>query len=187
MYNVPSEISQIFLDPTIQDVLAQVLTSALPSQPPMRPPTMEATMLISKEWEKWEMETSKAMEEEADEYHEHPEYEYQKIYRVVREEETVFSESLDEEEDVGGRTIVQNFNNYFKEEMAWQWRDDKEEAERSPPGEDRKEDDKVVENVELPTGEQHENVSPSYREEEDVEEVRWTDMSIEGGDVVTMA
>lgn len=52
MQNVPSEISQIFLDPTIQTTLAQVLASALPSKALRGPLAMEATMLISEEWEK---------------------------------------------------------------------------------------------------------------------------------------
>lgn len=55
------------MDPTIQTALARVLTTAAPLQPPAGPPTMEATMLISEEWERWEQEASKEMEEEADE------------------------------------------------------------------------------------------------------------------------
>lgn len=86
-------------------------------------------MLINEEWVKREMEASKVEEEEADEYHEHPEYEHQKIDRVVHEEEETGSfKSGDEEEDVGGRTIAQTFDDDFEEEMARKLRDDKEDA-----------------------------------------------------------
>lgn len=42
----------------------------------MGPPKMDATMVISEEWMKQEREASKAIEEKADEYHEHLDYEH---------------------------------------------------------------------------------------------------------------
>lgn len=75
-------------------------------------------MLILEEWEKREMETSKALEE-ADEYHEHPKYEHRKIDKVINEEEEIgSSKSGDEEEDAIGKNIIQACDDDLKEEMA---------------------------------------------------------------------
>lgn len=99
-------------------------------------------MLIFKERERQEREASKPFEEEVDEYHEHPEYEHQKINRVAYEEEGTGSfESRDEEEDAGGRVIVQTFDNDLEEEMARQPKGTEEEAERSPLGEGWQQED----------------------------------------------
>lgn len=94
-------------------------------------------MLIYEEWEMREQEASKSFEEEADEYHEHPEYEHWTIDRVAYEEEGMrSSESGDEEEDAGGRVIVQAFDDDLEKETARQLKETEKEAERSPLGEE---------------------------------------------------
>lgn len=44
-----------------------------------------------------------------------------------------------------------------------------EEVEKTPPREEGQEEDKAIENVEFPIGEQQEDVSPSHEEEENVD------------------
>lgn len=111
-------------------------------------------MLISEEWERREQEALKPFEEEADKYHEHLEYEHRTIDRVAYEEEGTCSfKSGDEEEDVGGRVIMQTFDDNLEEEMFRQLKGDEEEAKRSPLR------DRAAEDVELPIGELQEGVS----------------------------
>lgn len=86
-------------------------------------------MLIFEEWERQEKEVSKEMEEQADEYHEHLEYEHWRIDRVVHEEdEPGPSESGDEEEGTGGKIIIQTFNDDLEEEMVRQLKHGEEET-----------------------------------------------------------
>lgn len=92
----------------------------------------------------------KPFEEEADEYHEHPEYEHRTIDKVAYEEEgTISSESGDEADD-GERAIMQTFDDDLKEGLARQLKDTETEAERSPLKEEQPLEDSPRE--ELPEG-----------------------------------
>lgn len=70
---IPSELSSMLFEPNVQATLAQVVagqsTSPLPD-----PPKMTATMMILEELERKSREVTKKLEEEVDDYIEHPEY-----------------------------------------------------------------------------------------------------------------
>lgn len=103
------------------------------------------------------MEATKTLEEEADEYHEHLDYQHLQIKKLVREEEEIgSSESKYEEEDVSGKLIVQAFGPNLEEEQARKLKDIGEEIERPPSRERRQEDDKIEESMEPPIVEQQE-------------------------------
>lgn len=76
-------------------------------------------MQISKELEEQELEASKSVEEEADDYYEQPEHEHRTIDKVAyEEEETGFFEGRDEGDGSGDKEIVQNFDEDIEEESA---------------------------------------------------------------------
>lgn len=87
---------------------------------------------------------------------------------MVYEEGMGSSESGDEEEVVGGITIVQTFNDDLKEEISRQMKHDEGETKGSAPKEEQ-EGGKAVEDTELPTEEKLMKVVPPPREG-DIEE-----------------
>lgn len=94
-------------------------------------------MQISEELEEQEWEASMPIEEEADEYHEHPEYKHRTIDKVAyEEEETGSSESGDEEDGSGAKEFIQIFDEDLEEESAQQLKNIREEAEKSPSTEE---------------------------------------------------
>lgn len=78
---------------------------------------MKATMEIFEEWERKDREATKGIKEEADDYHEHPKYHHLTIEKVVHEGEETGSFE-DDEEDVGAKYIVENFDIELEEELA---------------------------------------------------------------------
>lgn len=87
MKNIPMKLSGVLMNPTIQATLAQISASLPIDTPPTEPLEMKATIEISKELKREEREATKDMEEEVDDYHEHPKYRHLKIDKVVSEGE----------------------------------------------------------------------------------------------------
>lgn len=108
---------------------------------------------ISEELERQEKEATKALEEEADNYHEHPKHQNLQIDKVVHEEEETKSSKSDKEEDGSTRYIIQTFDADLEEELVWQLKDVREEIEKPPSEEEKKLSDKTEEDTELLTRE----------------------------------
>lgn len=72
MQNIPTELFGLLMNPTIQATLAQIVVSLPIHTPPIEPLEMKATMEIWEDLKIWESEATKEIEEEVDDYHEHP-------------------------------------------------------------------------------------------------------------------
>lgn len=79
------------MNPVVQVSLAQVTMSLSVPPPLTKPPKMETTMQISEELERQERDIAKEMEEEPDDYHEHPKHQELVIDEVVHEGEEIQS------------------------------------------------------------------------------------------------
>lgn len=82
---------------------------------------MEATMQIFEELERREIKAAKELEEEADEYREHLEYQHLQIDEVVHEEEAKSSKR--EKGDSNTKYILETFDPDIEEELARRLKD----------------------------------------------------------------
>lgn len=169
------------MNPIVQATLAQVLSTVPASTPPTEPLAMKATMEISEEWERQEKETTKALEDEANDCHEHLENQHLQIDEVVCEEEEIGSSRGGDEGDASTE-IVQTFDEDFEDELVQQLKDVREEVEIPPLEEEGLKDDTVEESTKILASEQeegpkHDEEMPLSGEQEEQEKEEYKDVS----------
>lgn len=173
MQNIPLDLSGVLMNPAIQVALEKIIANLPTHTPPTKPPEMKVTMEISEELDTQENEATKEIEEEANDYHKHPEYQHLTIDEVVHEDEEEKSYKGDEE-DVGAKYIMETSDQELEEELAQQLKYVREEVEGKPSKEEKESSEKMEEDTGPPTGEhdkspKHDEEIPLSKEQEEKE------------------